>query len=148
MRYCKQSYYFLLAGSQIRFALLVISCSFHFSGLYLGWYVLMLKRFVELQLGVIRWYYLWQKSVKVLYKTPDCLIRSETVLLQIVQKNYSCCCGFSVWVRSRSIGCWLRKKKNQKVKPTHYYGPIWMTKHCSMCGKMAAVQCLEPFIFW
>lgn len=55
--------------------------------------------------------------LKVLYKTPDCIIGNETLLLQILQKNYSCCSDFNIRVRSRSIGCWLREKKTQNPNP-------------------------------
>lgn len=76
------------------------------------------------------------------------LYRKKEILLQFTQGKKglilaSASAGCLVQPRSGSTAC-----KLAKAETAQSYGPIWMSELCSMCGKMAAVQRLESFIFW
>ena len=79
-------------------------------------------------------------------KFSEPLCWKKAVLLRSTQAGgdfyASALAGCLVQTR-RSTGC-----KLAKAETTQCDGPIWMSELCSMCGKMAAVQRLESFIFW
>lgn len=88
---------------------------------------------LEIKLGIIQF---------------QCGLCSNAIFVAIVLT-----CAAGCFQPSGSDSCklffFLKQKKNTKQNPhIQHYGPIWMTEHCSMCGKMAAVQRLESFIFW
>lgn len=87
-------------------------------------------------------------DIKVLRGSQEPPCWKKAILLPFAQaresyNDASALAACLVQARSRSTGC-----KLTKAETTQCYGPIWMSELCSMCGKMAAVQRLESFIFW